>query len=397
MKNKIKKSLSGQAGLPVRAGILIAFAELFLKSSGVQKFFKKRLMINIQAFLQKSSIDFKAFAWRERFFIETNKTNKALKIINNIFGISWFSQALFFERAELKDISCFVAKNYASWIKKNETFAIRLQKGEGIKESSREIIEKIAGLIKRKVDLDNPKKEVFIEARKQGWFVYFKKKKGKKGLPIGVSGQVLTLISGGIDSPAAAYLIAGRGGCNIWLHFHSFPLVSKSSIDKVKDLARVFLNFQNNLKVYFFPFSKIQSQIKTNILPKYRILLYRRAMFSIAQQIAEKENCKALITGESLGQVSSQTLSNIKITNDPVSIPVLRPLIGFNKEEIIKLAKKIKTFQISIRPQEDCCTLFTPKRATAEAKLNEIKQMEKRLNLKKTIEQSFKDVEVIRY
>ena len=375
----------------IKKGILIAFGELFLKSSGVQKLFKKKLVRNISFFLKKENLNFKINFYRERIFIETSKAAKAAKIIANVFGIAWYSEALFFERADLKEVSDFVSKNYQEWIKKEETFAIRLKKGSGIKDPGQKIIKKITEKIERKVDLTKPKKEIFVETRKEGWYLYFKKKKGANGLPVGTSGKVLTLISGGIDSPVASYLTAKRGTENVWLHFHSFPLVSRKSIEKIKELAEVFLKFQPKLKIYFVPFSKIQTEIKAKILPKYRILIYRRLMLKIAEQMAKKENCLALITGESLGQVSSQTLPNIQITQDPISLPILRPLIAMDKEEIIKLAKKIKTYQISIKPQEDCCTLFTPKHATAQGKLAEIKKMEKKLNLKKLVKEALKE------
>jgi len=381
----------------MKKGILIAFGELFLKSPGVQKIFKRKLINNLHFFLKKENFDFRIFPQRERIFVEVKDLEKAKKKIKNIFGISWFAKSLFFERANLKEVSDFIAKNYKNWIKENETFAIRLKKGSEIKESGKKIIEEIAKNIKRKVDLEKPKRKIFVEARKGGWFLYFKKERGAGGLPVSSGGRVLALISGGIDSPVASYLMAKRGAENVWLHFHSFPLVSQKSIEKVKKLAQIFLNFQPKLKVYLFPFSKIQTEIKLKSPPKYRILLYRRAMVKIAQKIAKKENCSALVTGESLGQGSSQTLPNLEIIEKVVSIPILRPLIGFDKEEIIKMAKKIGTYEISILPQEDCCTLFVPKHASAKGNLKEIKKIEKNLKIKEAIEQSKKEIEILNY
>jgi len=381
-----------------KKGILIAFGELFLKSEGVKKFFKKRLIQNLSFLLKKEGLNFKLHLFRERIFIETSQIRKAQIVIKRNFGIAWFSECLFFPKAALKDLSYFLSKNYQKWIKKNETFALRLKREKYfLKESREEIIDEIAKRIARKVNLSNPKKEIFIEARKKAWFLYFKKIKGEGGLPIGSEGKVLSLISGGIDSPLAALLIAKRGAKNIWLHFHSFPLVSKASIEKVEELSKIFLNYQPHLKIYFVPFQKAQMEIKAKILPKYRILFYRRLMLKIAEKIARKEKCQALVTGESLGQVSSQTLVNIRIIEDGIKIPILRPLIGMNKEEIINLAKKIKTFQVSIKPQEDCCTLFVPKHATAKGKIEEIKKLEKTLAIKKTVQEILKEVEIRKY
>lgn len=381
-----------------KKGILIAFGELFLKSEGVKAVFRKRLVQNLSFSFEKKGLDCKIHISRERIFIETSEVIKALKIINNTFGIAWLADCLFFPKANLKEVLSFIKKNHEEWIKKDETFAIKLRRGEDIPKKDRDkVIADIAKVIKRKVNLSRPKKEIFIEARKEGWFLYFKKIKGKGGLPVGSGGKVLSLISGGIDSPIAAFLIAKRGGGNVWLHFHSFPLVSQASIKKVKELAKVFLNYQPQLKVYFVPFHKAQMEIKTKVLAKYRILLYRKLMLKIAEEIAKEEGYQALVTGESLGQVSSQTLPNIKIVEEGIEIPILRPLIGMDKEEIVNLAQEIKTFEISIKPQEDCCTLFTPKHASAEGKIEEIRKSERKLNIQKIIEGTIKEIKIEKY
>lgn len=380
----------------MKEGILISFGELFLKSTGVQKIFKEKLEKNISLFLKKEKIDFQIFVFRERIFLFTQNFKKSLSILKNVFGISWFARSFFFEKENLKEVSNFIKENYQNWIGKNETFALRLKKGGDVKISRQEIIKELARKIKRKVDLENPDKEIFFEARKEGFYLYFKKEKGAKGLPVGSQGKVICLISGGIDSPVASYLIAKRGAENVWLHFHSFPLVSQTSIEKVKQLGKTFLKFQPKLKIYFFPFSQIQTEIKTKAWPKYLILLYRRAMLKIAEKIAKKENCKAIVTGESLGQVSSQTLENLKIIENGIKIPVLRPLIGMNKEEIIKISQKIGTFEISILPQEDCCTLFVPKHASGAGELKKIKNFEKNINLKQLIKECWRKVEILK-
>ena len=376
-------------------GILIAFGELFLKSKNVKDIFQRRLVHNLGFYLK----DEKIHSFRERIFVQSSKMN----IVGRVFGIVWFAECFFFPKTTLKEFSGFIDKNYKDWIKKDETFAIRLKLDphylkKGVRASKGmdkdKIIERIARNIKRKVNLSKPKKELFIEIRKNGWFLYFKKKKGVAGLPTGSSSKVLSLVSGGIDSLPSSYLSVKRGAENIWIHFHSFPLVSRASIDKIEELAKVFLKYQPNLKIYFVPFSKVQVKIKAKAPAKYRVLLYRRLMFKIAENIAEKEDCYALITGESLGQVSSQTLPNIKITEQAVNIPVLRPLIGMDKEEIIKLAKNIGTYNISIKPQEDCCILFVSKGQTAKGSLSIVKDIEKELNIGKMVKEAIKEIEV---
>lgn len=380
----------------IKKGIILAFGEIFLKSKGVRGLFKQRMVSNISYFLKKSGSKFKILSWHQRMFIITQDFTKAADVLKRTFGVVWFAKCFFLEKTSLVALSKFIKENYQQWLNKGATFALRLRKDSMIKKSREQIIDLLAKNIKRKVDLDNPRKEIFIEGRKQGWFLYFNKQKGPGGLPVASQGKALCLISGGIDSPVAAHLIAKRGAENVWCHFHSFPLVSRVSIEKVKDLARIFLRYQPKLKIYFVPFSEIQKQIKINIPAKYRVLLYRRLMLKMAQRIAQKQGCRALVTGESLGQVSSQTLPNLQITSQGLKLPVLRPLIGKDKKEIIDLAKKIGFFDISIQPQEDCCTLFAPKHQTAFGRVEEIKEYEKKLKLSKLISQALKNSEVER-
>ncbi|MFH1656587.1 MAG: tRNA uracil 4-sulfurtransferase ThiI [Candidatus Nealsonbacteria bacterium] len=394
--------------IKIKKGILIAFGEIFLKSEGVRNLFQKKLERNLVFFLKKEKIDFKIHYSRDRIFIETDEIKKVVEIIKNIFGIVWFAESFYFvsektfnktyHKINLNELSKFIDDNYEEWIKKNETFAIRLKLEKNIlKENRDKVIKIIAQNIDRKVNLSKPKKEMFIEIRRNGWFIYFKKQKGAGGLPAGSGGKVLSLISGGIDSPVSSYLSAKRGAENMWLHFHSFPLVSKKSIDKIEECVNIFLRYQIGLKIYFVPFSEAQIKIKAIAPAKYRVLLYRRLMLKTAEKIAEKENCSALITGESLGQVSSQTLANLKITEEIVKIPVLRPLIAMDKEEIIKLAKEIDVFEISIKPQEDCCTLFVSKGQTAKGNIEIVKELEKKIGINKMILEIMKKVEIKRY
>lgn len=357
-------------------GILIAYGELFLKSNSVKKIFFQKLENNIRFFLKKEGVDFSLDSTRDRIFVKTNNLKKSLKVLSTIFGIAWYSEAFSF--SDLKGLLSFIKSDYQEYIKKNDTFAIRMK-------HNRDIIDKVAQLIDRKVKLDRPNKELFIEQRGKSFFLYFKKKKGSGGLPYSASGKVLSLVSGGIDSVPAAYLILKRGAECVWLHFHSFPFVSNKSINKVKELALVFKKYQPNVKIYFVPFSDIQLEIKAKSPAKYRVLLYRRIMYQIAAKIAEKESCEALVTGESLAQVSSQTLSSLNIIEEVIKMPVLRPLIGLDKEEIIDIAKNIGTYDISIKPQEDCCTLFVTSHQTAQGNLETIKEIEKKINIKKMI------------
>ncbi|MCD6536219.1 MAG: hypothetical protein J7K49_04215 [Thaumarchaeota archaeon] len=205
--------------------------------------------------------------------------------------------------------------------------------------------------------------------------------------------KVISMISGGIDSPVAAYLVL-RNGCEVvFAHFHSFPIVSRASVYKTIQLVKILGKYQPSNILYLIPLGEIQTYLRTRIDPRYLIIFYRRFMFRIAERVAEKEGAEAIVTGESLGQVSSQTLPNLRTIEEAVSIPVIRPLIGLDKQEIMDLARKIGTYEISIRPQEDCCTLFVPKRQITAARLEKIKELEHQLPVEKLVKSALNKME----
>ena len=205
--------------------------------------------------------------------------------------------------------------------------------------------------------------------------------------------KVASLISGGIDSPVSSYLMLKRGVEVVYVHFHSFPIVSKSSIYKVLQLVKILSKYQSPSTVYLVPLGDIQTYLRTRVDPRYLIILYRRFMVRLAERVAKEEGAAAIVTGESLGQVSSQTLQNLRVIDEAVRIPILRPLIGFDKEEIVKIAKSIGTYEISIKPQEDCCTLFAPRRQITAASLDKVKQIEDSLPIGELLDQALKKME----
>lgn len=207
--------------------------------------------------------------------------------------------------------------------------------------------------------------------------------------------KAISLISGGIDSPVSSYLMLRSGVKVIYAHFHSFPIVSKASIHKTVQLVKVLSRYQSPSTLYLIPFGEIQTYLRTRVDPRYLVILYRRFMLRTAEILAEEEKAEALVTGESLGQVSSQTLQNLKVIDSAVRIPILRPLIGFDKEEIMSLAKSIGTYEISIKPQEDCCTLFVPRRQVTAAKREVVEEIESKLPIRKLIDSALKKVEKI--
>lgn len=229
------------------------------------------------------------------------------------------------------------------------------------------------------VDLSNPDLTIFLDIQARGILLYFDETPAHGGLPVGASGKVAVMLSGGIDSPVAAWHMMKRGCPAAFVHFHSYPLSDRSSIEKVGELAQHLTRHQRHSELYLAPLAEIQKRIIVETPPSYRVLLYRRFMLRIAETVARRIGAKAIITGESCGQVSSQTLDNIAVVDHLAGMPVLRPLIGMNKEEIVGMARNIGTFPISIQPDQDCCSLFVPRRPETRARLATIERIEQGL------------------
>jgi thiamine biosynthesis protein ThiI len=212
------------------------------------------------------------------------------------------------------------------------------------------------------VDLSNPELIVGVEIVPQAAYVFVDRQRGPAGLPVGVSGRVACLISGGIDSPVAAFRLMRRGCRVVFIHFHGYPITSDASLQKVREIVRVLTAYQLRSRLVTVPFGELQRELVVSTPPALRIVIYRRLMMRIAERLARHANCRALVTGEAIGQVASQTLENLAAIDAATEFPVLRPLIGWDKEEITAEARRIGTFDISVQPDEDCCQLFTPRR-----------------------------------
>ncbi len=230
-----------------------------------------------------------------------------------------------------------------------------------------------------RVDLDSPDLTIYLDIQTRGILLYFDETPAHGGLPVGTSGKVAVMLSGGIDSPVAAWHMMKRGCPASFVHFHSYPLVDRSSIEKAAELAQRLTRHQRRSELFLVPLADIQKRIIVETPPSYRVLLYRRFMLRIAETLARQHGARAIVTGESCGQVSSQTLDNIAVVDHIAGMPVLRPLIGLNKEEIVGMARNIGTFPISIQPDQDCCSLFVPKRPETRARLATIEKLEERL------------------
>lgn len=256
--------------------------------------------------------------------------------------------------------------------------------------TSPQIEREVGGRIKEArgwtVALDAPELTIHVEALTDEAFYFFGKERGAGGLPVGVSGRVVCLMSGGIDSPVAAWRMMRRGCRVVFVHFHSYPILSRASQEKVRELARMLTQFQFRSRLLLVPFGEIQQQVVLSVAPPLRVVIYRRLMMRIAESIARQHRAQALATGEVVGQVASQTLENLTQINDVVSLPVLRPLIGMDKEEIIVEAHRLGTYPISIMPDQDCCTLFTPRHPATKARRVDVERAESALPIQAMID-----------
>ena len=255
-------------------------------------------------------------------------------------------------------------------------------------EIEREVGGRIAEALNWKVNLSKPGLTIHVEALTDEAFYYFAKEPGAGGLPAGTSGRVACLLSGGIDSPVAAWRMMRRGCRVLFVHFHSYPILSRASQEKAQELVRLLTKFQYDSKLFLVPFGEIQQQVLLSVAPPLRVVIYRRLMMRIAEAIARKNRAQALVTGEVVGQVASQTLENLASIDSVVAMPVLRPLIGMDKDEITAEAQRLGTYPISIIPDQDCCTLFTPRHPATKAKAVDVARAERGLATDEIVQQA---------
>lgn len=325
--------------------------------------------------------------------------DSACDIVSKVFGVSAFCRACEIE----KDMS--VIKNTAAEYLKNElesakTFKVIAKRSDKkFPLTSPEICREVGGYLlskfhNLKVDVIDPEVTVVIEIRDKNAYIHSSQINGAGGIPTGTGGRAMLLISGGIDSPVAGYMMAKRGLEITAIHFASPPYTSDRALEKVKDLLRQMTHYTGRIKLYTVCFTEIQEQIRDRVREEYSTLVMRRFMMRIANKIAQKDGSLSLITGESLGQVASQTLPAICCTDAVSDMPVFRPLIGMDKEEIVAISRKIDTFDISVQPFEDCCTVFTPKHPKTKPNLEDFNKVESVMDVESLVE---KAVEETRY
>ena len=313
--------------------------------------------------------------------------------LSKIFGIAAFTRAAFVEK-DLEVIKKTAVEYMADILPDAKTFKVNARRSDKkFPLTSPEIQQELGGVLldaypHLKVDVRHPEVEVMVEIRDFGAYIHANQLPGAGGLPVGTSGSALVMISGGIDSPVAAYMMAKRGLLLHAIHFASPPYTSDRALQKVEMLCEKVSAYAGRIWFYYVPFTKIQEAIRDHCPEEYFTLIMRRLMMKIAMRIAEREGLGALITGESLAQVASQTISAIAATDDVCTIPVFRPLIGMDKNEIIEVARKIDTFDTSILPYEDCCTVFTPKHPKTKPELQAVRDNEALFDFEPLLEEA---------
>ena len=316
-------------------------------------------------------------------FAETSDLGEVGERLRRVFGVANFS---FVERID-PDLQV-IGDSILEFLNGKQFASFRIETKRGDKSfplTSPEINREVGARVKQKsgarVDLKHAELTVSIEILPRDAFFGVDKIAGAGGLPVGVSGRAVSLISGGIDSPVAAYRIMRRGCRLIFVHFHSVPYLDKTSQEKTHQLVKFLTRYQFASRLYLVPFGEIQRKIVASVLRPLRVILYRRMMMRIAEAIARKEKAGALVTGESLAQVASQTLANLAVIEEAANLPILRPLVGMDKQEIVEEAQQLGTFETSIIPDQDCCQLFVPRHPATKARLSDVEEAEALLDI----------------
>jgi thiamine biosynthesis protein ThiI len=281
-----------------------------------------------------------------------------------------------------------------------ESFRVDARRGDKtFPHNSVAINQRVGAYLKercgKRVDLSDAELTCSIEVVEKAAYIYLDRYPGLGGLPSSTGGKVVVLLSGGIDSPVAAWKLLKRGCTAIFVHFHSYPYTTKESQEKAKQLALLLSQYQLRARLYLVPFADVQRQIMADTPANTRVILYRRYMMRLAEKIAWREKARVLVTGDSVGQVASQTIENIDVVSRAVTMPILRPLIGDDKNEIVKLARQIGTYEISIQPDQDCCSLFVPKHPETRSRLEQITEIESNLQVDDLLKQALRTSEVL--
>lgn len=383
-----------QAGDSMEEMILIKYGELTTKK-GNRKTFIKLLVKNINSLLK--GLDYTITYDRVRMFITSNDINTVIGKLKNVFGIHSI-------------VKCYKVNTNIEDIKSNvitilnnvefNTFKVETNRADKKFEIPSMEVSRIIGghilkNIKCKVDVHNPDLIVRIEIRSEATYIYSEEIKGLGGYPVGVQGTGLLMLSGGIDSPVAGYLALKRGIDLECLYFESPPHTSIEAKNKVIKLASIINSYSGNIKVNVVPFTKLQEAIYKNVDDSYVITIMRRMMYRIAEEVIKRKHLKVILNGESVGQVASQTLSSMIVINNVTNLPIIRPVACLDKLEIIDIAQSIGTYETSILPYEDCCTIFLPKHPVINPELNRCLEYESRFDYQSLINECVDNIETI--
>jgi thiamine biosynthesis protein ThiI len=368
--------------------VLIRYHEIALKK-GNRAYFTELLKRNILAAVKDlGAKEIRSLPARLLLTFKNEVSSSTLiERMSMVFGVANFSLV---ERTE-RDIDALRRRILDSLNgHRFDSFRIETQRGDKtFPLTSPEINRQLGAAVKAKsgakVNLEQPEFTVTVEILPRDAFFGFNKLPGAGGLPVGASGRVAALISGGFDSPVAAYRMMQRGCRLIFVHFHSAPFQDKTSQEKVRRLVTLLTRYQLSSRLYLVSFGEIQRQIVAAVARPLRVVLYRRMMLRIAEAIAREEKAKALVTGESLGQVASQTLDNMTVIQQATRLPILRPLVGMDKQEIIDQTRRIGTFEISSIPDQDCCQLFVPKHPATKSHFSDVEADEAKLDVKELL------------
>lgn len=381
--------------------VLVKYGEMALKGLN-KKSFEDMLTKNIKRRLKPLG-KFQLTSAQSTTYItpldEDIDLNEVVEVVGKIFGIAALCRACVCEK-NFEDI-CEKSYEYLEDVLgRAKTFKVNAKRSDkAFPMKSPEICMELGGRLLEKfphlsVDVKTPEVTVTVEVRDENAFVHAENIKGAGGLPVGSSGKAMLLLSGGIDSPVAGYMMAKRGVHIAAIHYVSPPYTSDRAQLKVESLCQKLTDYCGGIAFYCVPFTELQEAIKDNCPEEYFTIIMRRLMMEIAQRIAAKDNCLALITGESVGQVASQTMAAIACTDAVCRIPVFRPCVGMDKTEIIEIARKINTFDISIEPYEDCCTVFTPRHPKVRPQLGDIEKAQNSFDFEPLIQKAVENTEM---
>ena len=373
------------------SSIVIHYQEIALKGKN-RPWFLARLVRNIrQAVSDLDITSVRALMGRIEVVLGAGASrDEVAERIRHVFGIANFAHATP-APADIETLSAAILRDLGN--REWRSFRVSARRADKrFPLTSPQIEREVGGRIKEargwKVDLENPEFVVHVEMLTNAAFFLFEKERGPGGLPTGTAGRVVCLLSGGIDSPVAAHRMMKRGCAVTFVHFHSYPILSRASQEKARELVRLLTKWQQRSRLYLVPFGDIQQQVVLSVPGPMRVVVYRRLMLRIAERIARMRGAQALVTGDVVGQVASQTLENLAVVGSVASLPLFRPLIGMDKDEITAQAQQIGSYPISIIEDQDCCTLFTPRNPQTRSRLPDIERAELALPIDELVERA---------